>query len=211
MPTIWKRMSPAICRFAMPSAKLRWAASRSPLVQYASPRSAAAAPRHKWSSSGKRSSARRAWFTVPGTSPRAPACRHGRWRSFPAETETPLRPRRPSRPMELPVAHSCLPSCPATVRRPAGGPRRPPARCDPRRQGVVHAEHGPGADQLVRQRLQPAKQRRLLTTAEHCRAASSTRSAARSKSSAASAWRIASAGRPLCSYHSLARRCRSGT
>ena len=42
-------------------------------------------------------------------------------------------------------------------------------------------------------------------------AASSTRPAARSKSPPASAWWIASAGEPCCSYHSLARRCSVGT
>ena len=58
----------------------RCAASRSPLAQYASPRSAAAAPRPRWSSSPTRSSARRAWVTVPATSPRSqglPGTVHG--------------------------------------------------------------------------------------------------------------------------------------
>ena len=48
----------------------------------------------------------------------------------------------------------------------------------------------------------------LLRMAGH---ASSIRSAARAKSSAASAWRIASAAEPCCSYHLLARRCSVAT
>ena len=51
-PLIASEMFPAFCRLAMPSAYVRCAASRSPLVQDASPRSAAAAPRVRWSSSG---------------------------------------------------------------------------------------------------------------------------------------------------------------
>ena len=54
--------------------------------------------------------------------------RHGKRRSHPGDGEMPLRPRRPSQPLGRPVAHACLPSCPATVRRPAGGPQRPRAR-----------------------------------------------------------------------------------
>ena len=59
----------------------------------------------------------------------------------------------------------CQLSCPATVRRPAVGPQRPRARryCN-NAAGIVNAEHGPGAEQLVGERLQPAKQRGFLST-----------------------------------------------
>ena len=43
------------------------------------------------------------------------------------------------------------------------------------------------------------------------RAANSIKPAALSKSPAARAWRTASDGKPFCSYHSLACRCRVGT
>ena len=53
----------------MPVGYQRPAASRSPFVQWARARSVAPPPRPRWSSSSTRSSARRAWVTVPATSP----------------------------------------------------------------------------------------------------------------------------------------------
>src|SRR6266566_8529698 len=88
-------MFPAFCRLAIPSAYDRCAASRSPLVQEASPKSAAADPRFRWASSGARSSARRAYVTVPGTLPRvrasparAIAIVAGRWPNSSSSTTT---------------------------------------------------------------------------------------------------------------------------
>src|ERR671921_769258 len=39
--------------------------------------------------------------------------------------------------MDLPLAHSCLRSCPATVRRTAGGPPRPQTRRSPMQSGYL--------------------------------------------------------------------------
>ena len=154
----------------MPSAYVRCAASRSPLVQDASPRNAAA-----------RAAAE--MVVLRDEVERPPGVFHGvghiaqrqglsgtvQPRSHPGDGEIPLRPRRPSSgsAMGRPVALAHLPSCPATVRRPAGGPQRPRARRQPVTHGIRHAEHGPGADQLVGERLEPAKHRGLLSAPAH--------------------------------------------
>ncbi|MNC43629.1 hypothetical protein D3C75_925010 [compost metagenome] len=87
-PPVASEMFPASWTLAIPSAKVRCAVSKSPLVQDASPRSAVAAPRGRWSSSVTRSSTCRAYFKVLGRSPSACACaarytaiEHGRRRN----------------------------------------------------------------------------------------------------------------------------------
>ena len=139
-----------------------------------------------------RSSARRAWVTVPATSPSdqgLPGAVDGDRRREAAEL---LLVHDDHRRRRRPVAHAGR-----RVQPPLGVPQ---ARLDAlelaagqQRPGIPVAEHGPDADQLVGERLEPAEQRRLLPTPGASPGiASSTRSAARSKSSAASAWRIAS-------------------
>ena len=62
---------PPRARLRTASVKVSTAASGRPSAQAASPRNPAAAPRAKWSSGPASSRARRAWTTVPATSPRA--------------------------------------------------------------------------------------------------------------------------------------------
>ena len=143
----------------MPSAYQRCAASRSPLVQYARPSRAAAAPRPTWSSSSASSSARRAWVMVPATSPRTWAC-PARYMAIAAGSGGRPPRRRPPSPPDL-VPWSSV-ARPAIARRPAGAPRRPRARRRIRAPAYADAQHGPDPDHLVGQRLEPAAQRGVL-------------------------------------------------
>ena len=162
----------------------RCAASRSPLAQYARPRSPAADPRLRWSSGSTSSSARSAWVMVPADV----ADGHGQGRPIDAIERGRRRNSSSSttiRPAELPAGRS-WPSAAdrATVRRPAGAPRRrrarPMRRAAPRRSGRSARA---GRRDVVGQRLKPARgvtaSCRLLRIAG---TASSIRSAARSKS-----------------------------
>ena len=57
---------------------------------------------------------------------------------------------------------------PATVRHPAAGPRRLRSGRSSNRPGIVNAEYGPEAEQLVRERLEPGKHGRLLPALAQC-------------------------------------------
>ena len=101
-----------------------------------------------------------------------------------------------------------IPEGPATVRRPAVVPQRPLARrCVSNASAYATLSTGryritsSGSALSQPSNVASCLLRRMAGTAR------SIRSAARAKSSAASAWRIASATDPCCSYHSLARRC----
>ena len=181
------------------------AASRSPLVQYASPRRAAGAPRARWSSSPARSSARRACVIVPATSPRTRAVSgavhrdRGRERAerllvdddhlaapgrLVGSSHRSASRSRSSTPSSSPRAMSD-----ADVRRwsaPAGpGTAR---RAAPRASAAAWPPAAPGAAPGSRARPGPPPAR---------------------SPRAASAWWIASDRSPFCSYQSLARRCSS--
>ena len=109
----------------------RCPASRSPLAQDASPMSAAAAARPRWSSAGESSSARRACRTVPGPSPRTRA-----WAARYSSITAGRRRNSSSSTTTISAAGAWVPDGylsprPATARRPAAGPQRPRTRRQP--------------------------------------------------------------------------------
>ena len=134
-------------------------ASRSPLVQNASPRSPAAEARHEVVV------LKRKIERPPGVrdgaghiAPQPGPGRHGTPRSPPGGGGIPPRRRRPSPPTGLadPSPSTCW-SRPATVRRPAAGASTPSSSpLASNAAANADAEHGPDADQLVGNRLEPA-------------------------------------------------------
>ena len=188
------------------------AASRSPLVQNASPRNPAAPARTPWSSVSARSSVRRACRTVPGTSPRtraraeryssiAPGRR--RYSSSSATTISPGGARDPA-----PVAAASSSHRSASRSRTSTSSGSPPVSSAPATAklsiGLTRTTSSGSA------LSQPCTVASCLVM-RMAGIVRSIRSAAWSKSSPASAWPMAMDGSPFCSYHALARRCRSGT
>ena len=158
----------------------RWAASRSPFVQFARPRSAVAAPRPR----------RR-----PRRRDRAPGGRRKRAGDVPEEPRQSgtvdgdgrrqraelIHPRPPSRGPPVPVSRV---QPPFDVSQPLFDAFRPPCG-----RGAIPGNVLPSTGltriDLVGERLQPSTQRRLLSSRRVPGIASSMRSAARSKSSPA--------------------------
>ena len=203
-------MFPAFCRLAMPSAYDRCAASRSPLVQAASPRNPAAPPRVRWSSSGARSSVRRAYVTVPGTSPRARASRAiaivaGRWRNTSSSTTTIAAAGASGRPRISAVVSSHRSASRSRSSTPSRSPLDSNTWAYATLSTGLQRSTSSGSTLSQSSKVASCRLRSIASTP------SSTRSAARAKSAAASAWRIASDADPCCSYHSLARRCSVAT
>src|ERR1039457_4567406 len=176
------------------------------------PKNPDAEARPRWSSSGERSSARRACRTVPGASPRAMA-RAARYTSIAAGR------RRYSSSLAATISASgpCRPSwgaVGAASHRSASRSRSSTPSSSP----VVSNAPAKATLSTGLSRTSSSgsasSQRRAVASCLVLRMAgiaSSTRPAARSKSSAASAWLMATGCSSFCSYHALARRCRSGT
>ena len=204
-------MCPARRSPAAHSAHAGCAASRSPLPQNASPRRPAAEARTRWSSSGARSSVRRACLTCRAARPGPGPWRHGTARSPPGGGGIPPRWPRPSRPAGLGIPHRYprASSHRSASRSRTSTPSSSPA--DSNAQATAKMSTG-----LTRTISSGSASSQLCTVASclvlaHGRNRPLDQVRCPPKSSAASAWPMATDGSPFRSYHALARRCRSGT
>ena len=175
--------------------------------------SAVAAPRARWSSSSRRLE------RPPGVDDRSRRTSPVRQRQAGAVDRDPGREPPNSSLVDDDHLGRALAWCPSSRDgvQPALGVPQP--RFDPvdlgrcrsmdAGEGDARAPAGRGPPRRAAPRASPAAVASWRSRRTRA-AASSTRSAARSTSPPASAWRIASAGSPFCSYQALARRCSSG-